>query len=219
MNLTFFFGIYGILFPLCQQLSISLMYWGSSTVQVSFIKKNRMRNWDQNDFRFISKILKFYKKHRKMSGRKQSGFYLQVNSMKKRQFLFTALLLVPRIMPEPQNSGPHPFWHQGRTSVMKTIFPQIRVQGHQKTHCLHVSAIVDYFLVSTLAISLFFTKFIISFTLIVFTSCITMLYSSCKLLYRIFYSSINHNGQNNLPFLFCHIGGIALSLMPPLRCY
>ena len=98
------------------------MYWGSSTVQVSFIKKNRMRNWDQNDFRFISKILKFYKKHRKKSGRKQSGFYLQVNFMKKRQFLFTALLLVPRIMPEPQNSGPNPFWHQGRTSVMEDHF-------------------------------------------------------------------------------------------------
>ena len=98
------------------------MYWGSSIVQVSFIKANRMRNWDQNDFRFISKILKFYQKHRKKSGSKQSRFYLQVNSMKKRQFLFTALLLVPRIMPEPQNSGPHPFWHQGRTSVMKTIY-------------------------------------------------------------------------------------------------
>ena len=73
------------------------MYWGSSIVQVSFIKANRMRNWDQNDFRFISKILKFYQKHRKKSGSKQSRFYLQVNSMKKRQFLFTALLLVPRI--------------------------------------------------------------------------------------------------------------------------
>ena len=41
------------------------MYWGSSTVQVSFIKENRMRNWDQNDLRFISKMLKFYKKTQK----------------------------------------------------------------------------------------------------------------------------------------------------------
>ena len=91
--------------------------------------------------------------------------------------------------------------------------------SHQKMHCLHVSATVDYFLVSTLAISFFFAKFIIFFTLIIFTSWITKLYSSCKLLYRIFYSSINHNGQNDLSFLFCHKGGIALSLMPTLRCY
>ena len=120
------------------------MYWGSSTVQVSFIKKNRMRNWDQNDFRFISKILKFYKKHRKKSGRKQSGFYLQVNFMKKRQFLFTALLLVPRIMPEPQNSGPNPFRHQGRTSVMEDHFPQIRVQGGVGTWFLYDSKVLHW---------------------------------------------------------------------------
>ena len=42
--------------------------------------------------------------------------------MNRRQFLFTALLLVPRIMPETQNSSPQAFRHQGWRGVVEDNF-------------------------------------------------------------------------------------------------